>query len=242
MVVWLILGASVLFIGMLSLVLMCWFVVWPIPPHVIYKNSPWIEPQLRAMAISQSANNGFYYSNERRDLTILMRQRPQESQQAITRCLRSSNPQIKLAALQFTFLAHEYEYITPAIQTEIKRAMSDKDAKIRREAIRSAQYLPPTAGVVLLQAFAADLLHGTEERYLAIQIFRHWKSKESLQAVLPFLNDSDASIRRVTLVTLTNIGDPEVIPEVTRCLQDVDRNVILQAKIFLERVPPVTTP
>ncbi|WP_159461564.1 HEAT repeat domain-containing protein, partial [Thermoflexus hugenholtzii] len=138
-----------------------------------------------------------------------------------------------------------WEHLGP----ELRRALQDKDADVRRAAVQALEKMGPPVLPALLQALQdedADVRRAAAEalgnigdppalpaltqalqdedggvRRAAAEVLEKM-GPPALPALLRALQDEDAEVRRAAAEALGNIGDPPALPALTQALQDKD--------------------
>lgn len=206
-------------IGLIGAVLvMYWYVVWPIPARWVVASSPWLEPQMRAYVRSGFREN---LRGER------VRSHGNEAFPILLAHLRSTDQDMRRAAVRFLleFVANR-EPVPQELIDELILAVADPDPEIAGWACYGVGWLPSERAKPVLKRVLSDRrpshfwAHVAAMRALAAS-----GDSEVVPWIVPYLSDSLPGVRIVAVKALKEVGDPSADQEVDKLAKDPDPNV-----------------
>ena len=229
--VWSVIG-SVLIANVLTAAFFAyWYVVWPFPSRWVINTSPWLEPQLRAWAKSEGANDGGYDHISRS-----VESRGLDAYPVLLACLRSSDQRLRRETIIFMQALREVGHVPRDLSDELVRASGDLDPEIARGGCWAMGFLPQEwSRPALKQVLARRLATHFDARKQAMRYLAKQGGRELVPLIIPDLHDSEPTIRMSAISALKVVGDPAANDEVRKLADDPDLDVRLNVESYFRR-------
>jgi len=226
---WTVIALFLLMSLLIAAFLSFWYAVWPMTPRFVVIHSPWIIPQVRALG-KTNIQDGIWEEGKNRFRQIV--QVPNSgAQSALISCLRTSEPNVRWAALQLVPIAIQHDVMSPDLISEILRVTKDVDRGLREAALAKMGYLPRAqAEVLAITAFDSG---DQDVQFIAVLSMSKAGNRVLIPRLIDWLHDSQPQVRARALFLLYLTRDVDAMPAILPFLYDRDPDIALWAGKFM---------
>jgi hypothetical protein len=227
--IWLSIGTVLTVSLLVAAFFIYWYVVWPVSPRWVINTSPWLEPQLRAWAKSEGANDRGYD-----DISRSIQSRGVDAHPVLLALLRSSDQQLRRESIIFT---RDVSQVPRDLADELIRASLDPDPTTAYAGCWAMKFLPAEwSRPALKEVITRRLATHYEARSVAMMYLSGRKGGDDLAPlIIPDLHDPQAKIRASAVSALFCLEDSTADDEIRKLADDPDPGVRMRVKEYFER-------